>query len=466
MRIHGVTKSPFADKKPISRRKRPNNAAKLEILVKLRDYMRDNVGSPRIHFIRHIGYASSTVSDWTMSTRLAMVASLPECASFKRLRNIVTADRASFRVEQDLVFENFLYRRRSKGQEVDYEWLRHEFKTILKDSKRKPEEWKHFMFSNGWIAGFIDHYNISSQIQTEKKPVSNAVHVPLLQTFHTELCLLQQGEGTNVRDPFFGRFSPLYMWNVDQIPLSFIKSKRSSLNPRGEACWVVNHGPDGLHKRMATIVLTLRAEGEQIVPPFILFRGDGYLDPEILAELDAQGIPYGFNKKAWATGEACVEYLRFFAKIVKAQCPEAKEHMLLLDGLSAQATKRFVDLAIDLNILPVYFPPNCTHLVQPVDHRVAAWIKQAWHTLYLIDEEKNYEAWNDYRNNGSLCLQLLRITILKWMWFIWDQLKKMTDFLLLAFLSTGCLITLKGEHQIKFHDIPNYVFPFPELAQQ
>jgi hypothetical protein len=161
---------------------------------------------------------------------------------------------------------------------------------------------------------------------------------------------------------------------------------------------------------MATIILTLRAGGEQIVPPFLLFRGQGQLSPAVLAELDAEGIPYAFNEKAWANEEACLEHLRFFVKIVRANCPEYKEHLLLLDGLSAQATDGFMELALDLNILPVYFPPNCTHLVQPVDHRVAAWIKNAFHALYKTEEELRYDIWANYRDNGSMCPQYQRIT--------------------------------------------------------
>ena len=212
---------------------------------------------------------------------------------------------------------------------------------------------------------------------------------------------------------------------------------------------------------MVTIVLTLRGDGEQIVPPFILFRGQGRLDPALLAELDAQGIPYAFNEKAWANELACIEHLRFFSKIVKAKCPEAKEHMLLLDGLTSQATDRFIDLAIDLNILPVYFPPNCTHLVQPVDHRVAAWLKRWWHALFRVEEEERYEVWTQFRANGSMCPQYLRCTVLKWMRILWDQLKTMSEFLTRSFTSTGCLITLKGQHMIKFPNIDNYTFAFP-----
>ena len=119
-------------------------------------------------------------------------------------------------------------------------------------------------------------------------------------------------------------------------------------------------------------------------------------------------------------------------------------------------------MALDLNIYTVYFPPNCTHLVQPVDHRVAAWLKAAFHTFYKFEEEEKYEIWADYRANGSLSLPQLRETLLRWVAAAWAELKKMPTFLQKAFVSTGCLITLKGEHHIKFLDISNYSFEYPE----
>ncbi len=113
--------------------------------------------------------------------------------------------------------------------------------------------------------------------------------------------------------------------------------------------------------------------------------------------------------------------------------------------------------------MPVYFPPNCTHLVQPVDHRVAAWIKKAFHTLYLAEEDEMYEAWRDYRENGSLCPQALRLHVLNWMSVTWQQLiTQHRGMIRQAFLSTGCLITLKGEHKIKYLDIKDYGFTYSD----
>ena len=212
---------------------------------------------------------------------------------------------------------------------------------------------------------------------------------------------------------------------------------------------------------MATIVLTLRAGGEQIIKPFLYFRGEGEIKQEYRDELDSFELPYLFTATAWADARACQEYLVYFSAQVKELCPEFKEHLLLMDGLGGQCTSEFIELALDLNIYPMYFPGNCTHLLQPVDHRVAAYLKQIMDELYKADESVMSEIWARFRENGSLSEQSRRTTMARWVKICWERLKEKKDFLLLAFMSTGCLITLTGEHCIHMKDIEDYTFVFP-----
>ena len=116
-----------------------------------------------------------------------------------------------------------------------------------------------------------------------------------------------------------------------------------------------------------------------------------------------------------------------------------------------------------MNLVPLYFPPNCTHLVQPVDHRVAAWIKKYWDKLYQQEEDMRYHEWIEFRNNGSMSPQYQRVTALKWMNIVWKCLKNKPKFLTKAFTSTGCFITLKGKHEIKFNSTDNYQFDYPHI---
>lgn len=451
---------PFHDQKPIKRRRRPTNKAKLKILVQLTQYYEKYGPSmPRCYFDRQMGWCSSQITRWLQCPRLKQVSELPWLKCLKRLRSVIISEKSLFKVEHDELYERFLYKRKALGQEVMSHWFGDEMKLIMSASSNRS---KWLKCSNGWLEKFLRRYAISCQIQTEKKGMCNALRVPLLQAFHYELCVIQQGEGLNVRDPVFGRFSALCMWNTDQIPLYFIKSGRRSYNPISDACWVLNQG-SSLDKRMATLILTLRAEGEQIVKPFILFHGAGHLSAAFLAELNAYGIPYAFNEKAWANSDSCVDHLRYFHSVVSEKCPEFKEHLLFLDGLSSQSTSRFIELALDLNILPVYFPANCTHLVQPVDHRIAAWFKRQMHELYLVEEQLMHDLWANYRLNKTLNPQYLRRTMLNWTKFCWEALQQKPNFITRSFISTGCLITLKGEHAITFQDIDNYSFEYPTM---
>ena len=462
LRTHGVKLAPSVDLKPIKRRKRPTNKTKLNVVTQLLQFYKTYGNTrPREDFIKHIGYSSSTVWRWERCPRLRQVAELPHLACFKRLRSIVKVT-SKFKKEYDELYDRFIYKRRGKGEQVDTEWFVKNMKEIL--AKNQPLGWEKLKCSAGWVAKYLKRYRISCQLQTEKKHMANAIRVPMLQTFHRELCILQQSrQDISKPCPEWGRFPPEAIWNVDQIPYSFVQTHRRSFNPKGEACWVRKNGQSGNDKRMATIIMTLRASGEQVVKPFILFRGKGHLSKKVLAELDAVGIPYGFNEKAWADGPACLAHLTYFHGELKKHCPQYPEHMLLMDGLTSQSTHTFIDFALDLNILPVYFPPNCTHLVQPVDHRVAAWFKKALQKLYLIEEEVMGDDWLRFRANKSMNTQYLRATTLKFINAAWGTLVTKTNFLLDAFLSTGCLIPLSGNHQIKFKDIELYNFEYPKV---
>ena len=458
LRTHGLVESPYADLNPIKRRRRPTNGTKLLVLKKLQEYY-ETYGRHAVRrpFDEHIGWASSSISLWLKSPGLRRVAELPWCTALKRLRSVVLSADSKFRAEQDILYKRFLFRRQAEGLEVDQQWIRDEMRAIMYENK--PLGYRDFRYSPGWMSRFLDHYEVTHQLQTEKKNMCNALRVPLLQTFHRDLCEIQNTpNGLNEWDPMFGAFPAKGRWNIDQVPFYFVKSHRGSYNPKGTECWIMTQGESGNEKRMATIIMTLRAEGEQVVPPFILFRGQGEIAKDLLAELDAQGIPYAFNEKGYANEESCIEHLKFFSKIVQKECPDVKEHMLLLDGFGAQSTKRYIDFALDLNILPVYFPPNCTHLVQPVDHRIAAWLKRAIHELYKVEESVMHQVWADFRENDSLNPQFQRKTMLKWIRSCWTELLTKPDFILRSFVSTGCLITLKGDNAITFKGIADYKF--------
>jgi hypothetical protein len=76
------------------------------------------------------------------------------------------------------------------------------------------------------------------------------------------------------------RNTPCHIWNTDQIPMPFTLNPNRSHNVRNTPCWIAVVGPSGLDKRQATVQLTIWADGAQVAPPLIIFRGGGCIQPE------------------------------------------------------------------------------------------------------------------------------------------------------------------------------------------
>ena len=122
------------------------------------------------------------------------------------------------------------------------------------------------------------------------------------------------------------------------MPLPFCINAKRSLNPRGYPCYLVNPGPSGLDKRQFTLQLTLRADGQQLMPPYLLFRGVGEITPEERAALDeCSEIRCVWQNKAWADGKLSRAWLRDFTKITSTV---PGNHLLFLDELPEDAKGR------------------------------------------------------------------------------------------------------------------------------
>jgi hypothetical protein len=77
---------------------------------------------------------------------------------------------------------------------------------------------------------------------------------------------------------------------------------------QGRPCWIAVVGPSGLDKRMATLHPTIRAEGKQIAPCWVIFRGKGVrLSKEERDHLNSlKNIKWAFQEKVGPPYCGCV----------------------------------------------------------------------------------------------------------------------------------------------------------------
>ena len=391
-------------------------------------------------FAERLGVSNTLLSRWK-SNREDLFKQL---AHHPRLRKIRVQDSRKFQTQCDELYMLFYRRRMLLGLRASELWLKMKMRELL--ARDQPPGWAEAPLSNGWLHGFKKMYRISRQVRTNKKEKPLAERLPRIQAFHRWLIYdLQCSEPQ--RDPVYGRFPPEQIYHMDQIPLAMVLNSKSTLNPKGMACHIVQPKGGGLDKRQATVQLTIRARGEQNVSPALLVRGTGQgmsLD-ELRGYSRLAGlIVVYFQPKAWADGEIMHDWLDQFQRSTRTQ----GERLLGMDNHGAQVTQSFRNKMARMGIQPAFTPPDCTDVVAPVDHNVGAALKHVMGKLYHKALESNYDDWT---TNG-LPAWKRRVLMAEWTAIAWHVvIKKKTNMLWKAFVSTGFCVAKdgSGNHLIK-----------------
>ena len=354
---------------------------------------------------------------------------------------------------EDALYGNFIIRRKFYGLAVDGYWLRAEMLRLMQKAGEGKEVG--FKFSKGWVYNFCCRYNITSQCKTDKKGLSALDRIDDIKSFHSHMRYLQNlSPHIPQYDLTWGSYPPEFIWNADHVPLPFCVNLKRSLNSKGQPCWIAAVGASGLDKRQATIHPCIRADGEQVMDIFIIFRGKGCITEDERAALDAlPHIKWCFEKCAWANGKYSRKWLRYFCETLRTNCPG--EHLLLLDDLAAQKSPRFNAYAIANKVLPVPIPPGCTDLLQPVDHGVGAILKNIMNQFYQVELEVNYDAWRQYKTSNAMSACRRRIMMATWLSHAWGLLRTKRDILHKAFSST-VLVKQDGTHHLKMRGLESY----------
>ena len=178
---------------------------------------------------------------------------------------------------------------------MDGYWLRSEMQELL----RTDRDCEEFMYSNGWLHNFCHRWGITGQVQTEKNGWQ-------LQrgSLYWRTSIAQWPTSNKTTSKLL--IPPSYLWNSDHVVLIILLPDPSTWNFRypilhmfftksklkmcecmsecksvflyyififlGVPCYIA---ASGLDKRQFTLHLTLRADGAQLMPPVLMFRGKG-----------------------------------------------------------------------------------------------------------------------------------------------------------------------------------------------
>lgn len=399
---------------------------------------------------REFGLTTDKVSKWLKCQDLIVESKTDS----SKKKCIYPVKDPQFKDQEAILYDLFYWRRNCFGLWVDKYWLCDSFYEILEETQ--PEGWENFKYSDGWVWNFCRRHGIASHCRTNKKDIPIAIKEPLVRQFHRDLLEFQKA---NVVDPTYGRFSGYRMFHWDQSPVEFSQSGKRTLNIKGTPCWMWQPG-SGSDKRFISLQLCIRAQGQQIIKPIIIFRGQGvHVNETELRELKKlKNIRVYYQKKAWADGDFCLWCLKKFKKDLR-KAGISEEVLLGLDGLSAQKTNAFLDEAESLNIEPFYTPPDCTDVIAPCDHHVFKHLKELIKEFYRKVSEEQRAIWADSKNNDSLSQSNKRILIAQWVSIAWESMctAQNTNLFSSAFTSTGFLMKLADPGaEIKIKGLPSY----------
>ena len=210
-----------------------------------------------------------------------------------------------------------------------------------------------FKASNGWLEAFKKRHKLGQSVLCGE---SASVDESLVSDWNS--VLISHIEGYDMCD----------VYNMDETGLFYRSLPDKSLTVKGEQC---NGGKRA--KDRITIVLCANMAGE-IRMPLVIGRSK---KPHCFRNLDLSQLPvvWRYNKKAWMTGALFSEWLSEFDREMRRK---KRKVILFLDN--APSHKHELTLT---NTKIIFYPPNTTSRLQPLDQGVIQNFKSHCRTKML-----------------------------------------------------------------------------------
>jgi len=101
------------------------------------------------------------------------------------------------------------------------------------------------------------------------------------------------------------------------------------------------------------------------LPPYIIFEGKQIQESWIDGQIDKRTV-IQVSPNGWTDQEIAQKWLEHFNYYTERQT-RGDYRLLILDGHSSHVSYGFVEYCNAKKIIPLYLPPNSTHVLQPLD---------------------------------------------------------------------------------------------------
>ena len=195
--------------------------------------------------------------------------------------------------------------------------------------------------------------------------------LPEYLKFLSYLCfrVIAPAEEDNERNPLWGRFPPSRRYNFDQVPLPFVVDQDFTFTTIDDEHPHIKTPGEALQKRQFTmhVVTNDGIGGESYGWVDLICKGTGTQIRQSEKDLWDKSTTVFWKKKAWVDNTVMVQLANHFVQHKLDKHGPDVWVIAFCDNLKAHVSNEVRDIFGRAKVLLCFFPPNMTHIAQPID---------------------------------------------------------------------------------------------------
>jgi hypothetical protein len=124
--------------------------------------------------------------------------------------------------------------------------------------------------------------------------------------------------------------------------------------------------PTGDRGQSLTAIEYIAADG-WVMSPFFLLPGQCYMENWYRQASLPDDYRIGVTPNGYTSDAMAYDWLHFFHTHTRSRISSREYRLLLMDGHESHKTYEFIQFCEKHHIIPYFFPPHLTHLLQPLD---------------------------------------------------------------------------------------------------
>ncbi|KFM64756.1 Jerky protein, partial [Stegodyphus mimosarum] len=287
--------------------------------------------------------------------------------------------------DHDKVMIEWVRQRRSEGVSLTGPMLMAQAKIFHEEMNLKTE----CTYSTGWLTKFKNRHGITQLKISGENTLTDTEATELFADEFIELITSEE-------------LSPEQIYNADETGLFWQYVPRNTLATSAEKA------PTGVKdsKARLTILACANAAGTHKCKLFVIGK---HTRPQAFKGVTILPVIYRANKRAWMTRALMKDWFE------NHFIPEARQHLtsiglpgdskivLIVDNCLAHTSLQV--LAKD-NVSVLFFPPNCTSIIQPMDNGIVHTLKCKYKVAFL-------KSMLNFLNNGKTIQEFLKYFSIK-----------------------------------------------------